>query len=532
VSAVGVDEGSLREQVDRVAGTWGAVVDSPNRQNLDAMASHVRRMVQRARDAGYRRISELGSIIEVMLGPVIANESEVTEEFQEIIANYLSALRGLADRLPESTPVEAGASARRLVFLGADGSEIQNLRVQLRSFGYSADSSDSLERLLPILRNRDADVVILDLDSLERFDETLVRELQTAAGHQIPVLAISRTGDLTRRLAAARAGVRAYLLKPIDVHELVDELDRATAAPEPIRFHILLVEDSPTQAAYFTGILERAGMDVSLVSDPMRVLDVLAEHMPDLILMDMYMPGCDGMELARVIRQFPAYASIPIVFLSAETAVDRQLDAMSLGGDDFLTKPINPTHLIRSVTIRAERARSLRSFMVTDNLTGLFNHSRIKEQLKKEVARAVRRDSPTAFAMLDIDGFKAVNDTYGHPMGDRVIKTLARVLQSRLRQSDYIGRYGGEEFAVILPDATAAQAARVLDGVRQNFARIRHFSASGPFQVTFSGGVSDYPTVSDADALAVHADRALYAAKRQGRNRVLDDEAAHSLPQT
>jgi diguanylate cyclase (GGDEF)-like protein len=324
-------------------------------------------------------------------------------------------------------------------------------------------------------------------------------------------------------LSAARAGVIAYQTKPVDPYMLVDDLDNATSTEhvdEP-EYQILLVEDSQTQAAYFTSMLVRAGMRVKVVHDPMQVLDILSDYAADLILMDMYMPGCNGEELARVIRQVPEYASIPIVFLSAETEVERQLHAMSLGGDDFLTKPISPSHLIRSVTIRAERARTLRSFMVRDNLTGLLNHTRIKEQLKQEIARASRRhDGPVAFAMIDIDNFKQINDVYGHPVGDRVIKTLARVLQQRLRQTDFIGRYGGEEFGVIMPDATAHEARNVLDAVRQSFSRIAHAAGNESFHVTFSGGVAGFPDYEDAGELATRADEALYEAKVAGRNRV------------
>ena len=167
--------------------------------------------------------------------------------------------------------------------------------------------------------------------------------------------------------------------------------------------------------------------------------------------MDMYMPGCNGMELAKAIRQIGAYFSIPIVYLSSETDTDKQFQAMQIGGDAFLTKPIEPHRLVSSVAVRAERMKIIRSYMVRDSMTGLFNHTTTKEHLDTAIAHAQRKQEEVCFAMIDVDKFKAVNDTYGHPIGDRVLIALARLIRQRVRKADIVGRFGGEEFAVILP---------------------------------------------------------------------------------
>jgi diguanylate cyclase (GGDEF)-like protein len=235
----------------------------------------------------------------------------------------------------------------------------------------------------------------------------------------------------------------------------------------------------------------------------------------------MHMPGCTGLELAAVIRQQEAYVSVPIVYLSAETDVDKQLAAMRQGGDSFLTKPIRPEHLISAVLGRVERLRVLRSFMVRDSLTGLLNRTVLKEPLATEVARAARNGHATSFAMVDIDPFKLVNDTYGHSTGDHVIKSLSRLLQQRLRKTDVVGRYGGEEFAIILPNTTEAQAVKLLDELRVGFSQVRHQSEGREFYVTISAGVATSSNFPVANQLNNAADRALYRAKAQGRNCVI-----------
>ena len=199
------------------------------------------------------------------------------------------------------------------------------------------------------------------------------------------------------------------------------------------------------------------------------------------------------------------------------------------GGDDFLTKPIQPEHLISSVASRIQRSLTLRSFMVRDSLTGLFNHTAIQDQLVLEVARANRQGTSLAVAMIDIDYFKRVNDTFGHQAGDRVIKSLSRLLKQRLRETDVVGRYGGEEFVVILSNVDGTAAVEVLNAIRNDFSRLYHYAEGKEFLVTFSCGIADVSCFSDALQLGEAADSALYKAKHLGRNQIVLAEASSSM---
>lgn len=474
---------------------------------------------------GYLKVAELASMIDVMLAPVLQGDESLTTELKEILRDYMKALRRVGLEHPVAPRMSGNvreSDVPQVLLLGVEPEEVSDLAGQLAYFGYEVNLARSVDRLLEMFDQSPAEAVVIDESprASESLSADAVSRLRDLGGDSLPLLIISERSDMDSRLRAARAGVDAYLLKPLDLHQLVDRLDGMVLKSQQEPLHILIVEDSSTQAAFYSTVLRRAGMRATVVQDPYRVLETLDEHPADLLLVDMYMPRCNGNELARVIRQVPNCASIPIVYLSAETEIERQLDAMSIGGDDFLTKPIDPAHLIRSVSIRAERARGLRGLMLTDNLTGLLNHSRLKDQLHIDVARADRRGERLAFAMLDIDHFKSVNDTHGHLVGDRVIKTLARVLRQRLRVTDSIGRYGGEEFAVILPDAGVDEAEGVLNEIRASFAKIRQMGASGPFSVTFSGGIATFPRCRDATDLVLRADKALYAAKRSGRDRI------------
>ncbi|MEO6421219.1 MAG: diguanylate cyclase, partial [Candidatus Nitrotoga sp.] len=302
---------------------------------------------------------------------------------------------------------------------------------------------------------------------------------------------------------------------------LVDKLDNLILVKPPAPYRVMIVDNLESLTAYYATVLEQAGMVVKVINNPVDVIIQMLEFAPDLILLDLYMPKCSGLELAKVIRQFDAFVSIPIVFLSAESDLDIQLFAIGLGGDDFLTKPIQPQHLISSVTSRIRRSLILRSFMVRDSLTGLLNHTSIQDHLDHEIVRSKRQGTPLAYAMVDIDYFKQVNDTYGHQVGDRVIKSLSRLLKQRLRRTDIVGRYGGEEFAVILSNADGIAAMEVLDIIREDFSRLRHLANGKEFLVTFSCGIADVCYFSDLSKLGAAADKALFKAKLAGRNQVV-----------
>lgn len=448
------------------------------------------------------------------------------------------------DFLAKKTEIKAGGAvpdrsgdAKPLGFPGASGKDrnvyvissdedfLGECSTQIGHYGYTAHALHTFEAYELGMRLETPLAVVVDLD-LAKADARLNGELtefqSQKDGIPTPMIVVGGEGDFKSRLSAVRAGSSAFFAKPVNVSLLLDKLDAIISnacVSEP--FRILVVEDSATMIRFISRTLEHAGMAVRVEQTPDLVLPAIADFHPDLILMDMYMPLCDGQELSKLIRQYESYTSIPIVFLSSETDVKKQLAAMQIGADDFLTKPIEPTHLVTSVTTRVQRHRILSSFMVKDSLTGLLNHTKLKQGVERALQKAMRSKIPMAFAMVDIDFFKKVNDTYGHPMGDKVIKSLSRLLQKRLRKTDSIGRYGGEEFAVILWDTDAEGANRIINSIRSDFSKIEHLHEGTAFSCTFSAGVAGFPEYTDAQSLSNAADKALYVAKRGGRNQVI-----------
>ncbi|MBA1245593.1 diguanylate cyclase [Pseudomonas japonica] len=404
-----------------------------------------------------------------------------------------------------------------------DAEASQRLARQLEFFGCTAQALDSIAALHSSLREYPPAAILLDVD----FKGTgsgleLASMLQADAYPSIPLVFHSPLAADTRtRLAAVKAGGRAFISGPLEAWNVLETLEPLLNEGPWQPFRVLIIDDSRAQVMHTERMLKNVGMVTRCLTDPLDTMAALADFQPDLIILDMYMPGCTGTELAQAIRQNERYVSVPIIYLSAEGDTDKQLDAMSEAGDDFLTKPIRSRQLVTVVRNRAGRARSLRARMVRDSLTGLYNHTHILSELEDSCARAEREGRPLTFAMLDLDHFKRINDCYGHPMGDRVIKSLSLFLKQRLRASDLIGRYGGEEFAIVMPGTTGQAALGVLEDIRQRFAAIQYPAQPQDIRCTFSAGLATLQAGMRGHSLASRADAALYQAKQQGRNRVV-----------
>lgn len=420
---------------------------------------------------------------------------------------------------------------QRLIYLCDDEPEqVDHLIHHLRCFGHEVIHFIDTKIFFNAVLTRRPDAVIMDVhfpQGQTAGTETLT-SLNKLTEKQLPAIVLSAHDNFHSRLSAVRAGCGGYFtkpVKPLDLMLAVDELT-APAAEEPLK--VLIVDDEPESAAYHALLLEDAGMIAQQVHHPADTLNVLERFSPDLLLIDVYMPVCSGEELATIIRQQPEHLSLPIIYLSSETDTQKQRSAMAAGVEAFLTKPVEPEALVSAIRLRAERLRMLRSLMTCDSMTGLYNHSTTTELITKTLAQAHREESQHAMAMIDIDYFKQVNDTHGHLAGDQVIITLARLLKSRLRLSDIIGRYGGEEFVVLLKGVDADKAATLIDSLRTDFSLVDFHAGDVRFRCTFSAGISSFPAQPSTEKLRLKADQALYRAKRLGRNQVSTELADES----
>jgi len=514
---------------------WDKVVDSHwDSAILQDFLQVIHRIAGSSASYGYQQINTATKLVESALNEILENPIGATSELQERLEMHLGLLRAAFQENSQPKPsvfaekIESdtlrGARATQKIYLVEDDPfQAEEIAEQISYFGYAVAVFTTLADLIQAVKDQPPKVILMDVIFPEGFTagpEAIIK-LQKEINMLIPVIFISESNSLTSRLQAVRAGGEAYFTKPVDIGAMVDVLDQLTVEETRETCRVLLVDDSVEQAENTAGQLAAYGMETCIVHNPLEIMETLENFQPNIILLDMYMPFCTGPELAKVIRQLEKHVITPIIYLSTEEDREHQLEALISDSEDFVLKSIEAERLKNIVQSRIDRFQQLQSLMVRDSLTGLYNHTTIKDRLEQELSRASRQQSELCFVMIDLDHFKKVNDTYGHGAGDRVLKSLARLLTQRLRKTDVVGRYGGEEFAVILPETPKAATEKLIAELLTGFSRIHHRGGNTDFSVTFSAGIAAYPNYPNPTALLEAADEALYQAKDQGRNRIV-----------
>lgn len=291
----------------------------------------------------------------------------------------------------------------------------------------------------------------------------------------------------------------------IDDSEAIHALLRARLSPEPIVLHFAGGGDEGLRRA--------------------------AELLPDLILLDVDMPAPDGFEVCRRLKSDPRTQAIPVVFLSGATSTEEKIKGLELGATDYVTKPFDAAELRARVraSLRTKYLLDLlsRKAMI-DGLTGLWNRTYFESRLNGELSLARRARQPLACVMLDLDHFKQINDEYGHPFGDEVLRGVGQLLGETCRAEDVVCRYGGEEFIVLAPNTAASAATELAERIRAALESFVWTCRGKQVKITASLGVADLRNAPPPSILEL-ADAALYQAKHAGRNRVVLAESPRVL---
>jgi two-component system, cell cycle response regulator len=313
-----------------------------------------------------------------------------------------------------------------------------------------------------------------------------------------------------------------------------------SGAGSPDIGRVLVVDDHEDNVELLRVRLESWGYTVDTARDGLSALQSVEQSPPDLILLDVMMPSVDGNEVARRIKNNPSLPFIPIIMQTALDSTESKVEGLEAGADDYITKPIEFAELkarVRSM-LRIKRLQEeleererqlleanerLRHMSRTDSLTGLDNRRYLEQQLDQMFAHAERLSEPMSCVMCDLDRFKSVNDEHGHHAGDAVLKQFAQILKREAREIDHVGRYGGEEFVILLPGTVLDASVTFAERVRKEVESHTFVFDGGSVRRTASFGVAGWPhpRVRGCDQLIRAADDAMYVAKETGRNRVV-----------
>lgn len=508
--------------VNEIESGWLHAKSNGDKDQLAILARQAHTLCGTSGTYGYILVSDVARRLENNFNQFLRSVNP--EQLEHDIDNLLQDLKQVILNPPEKN-IEKTFSAKkkssdnRGIYI-LDKSKMTHSRQwdQIKQVNYRVKVFDDVDEFLLTVIAEKPDMVIIEVDFTK---DIPLQNVKKMLEDFTLILYMGNKDNLMNRLDALRHGGMAYIVKPFEVNALLQTVDDLFEAKKTHNERILIVDDSEFLAEYYTMLVNNAGMIGRKVTNPMDFLPILQEFQPDLILMDINMPFCSGTELAQIVHQQESLSGIPIIFLSTISEKSIQLEVLSFAGDDFMTKPVEPKYLLATIHNRLVRSHRLRSRIARDSLTNLYNHTMIHHQLEREVFMAKRNHQPVSVALLDIDYFKSVNDTYGHQTGDIVLKEFSLFLLGHLRKTDLIGRYGGEEFLIIFPNTTPVSAFEMVNKLRTKVATALRVIDDKELVLTMSAGIASYPEIKDTGGLIKAADLALYRAKEQGRNCVV-----------
>ncbi|MFC1548159.1 response regulator [Candidatus Neomarinimicrobiota bacterium] len=346
-------------------------------------------------------------------------------------------------------------------------------------------------------------------DSIRRLAHT-IRGSGTTYGFPEITTAAGKVEDAERENLAAA------------LEELLANLYTVAAQDESKLSGVLIVEDNPIESRILQARLAAKNRNIFAAETAAQAEEILQQEDISLILLDLILPDTDGRNFLIKLKERPELAGIPVFVVSAKGSPGTKAECFALGAESYFEKPVDPEILTTAVAAKIQSSGETVSKSRTDPLTGLPNRAAFTEEFNRARSMAGRSRTSLAVAIIDLDHFKNLNDTYGHRMGDEVLKRIRPVMSKALRQSDYVARWGGEEFVVLFPKADAKGAAGALNKAL-GILRKEQFSIGGLTisDVTFSGGVQEISSDVSVDEAIAEADHHLYQAKENGRAQIV-----------
>jgi diguanylate cyclase (GGDEF)-like protein len=531
--------GQLKEQyVRRSADRIGKIVEmlsllaqNPADHNLiSQLGRHFHWLAGSGTMYGFPQVSQLGTEGEdycnLLLRDKTKKDNADVAKLKTILNELAVQFKNDSEPTTETTTLAHGRPNNEsvkpeVVIIDEDQKDLDVLCRLVEESGMAVRPARSMTQAVAELGKQMPHALIIEIPLPDGDAYELVEHVRSLeGGDELAIIIVSKQTGFLDKVRSIHCGADVHFEKPVDMKAMIKRLRYLLEKRQVLAPRILSVEDDPDQAAFIRAFLESAGYQVRTCTDPKNFDAYLSSFNPDLVLLDVMLPGMTGYELARYLRQDERHATLPVIFLTTQGNIEARIEATRSGGDDHLVKPVPPALLLSTVSARLERSRFLKTLLHKDGLTNLLNHSAFMEQAQMVVAQQKRHSNYTALIIIDVDYFRSINERHGYPGGDKVLVALSLLLRRRLRQSDIIGRYGGDEFGIIAEGLDEQEALNLASRLLSDFAATSHTTPlHAGFYSTCSAGIAllDVKTM-DLEGWVQSAFTALSAAKQAGRN--------------
>ena len=477
----------------------------------------------------WKRFTPIAPTPRSEIGPTTSTEASAPSTAPAPTIAPISAPAAVA-HVPQDAPTPHGVESgeRRKVFHLSDGNPLAcEVDQKIEAAGYELTLLDSVAELKEVLSALAPHMVIVDApfqDSLEQIGE-MIKAARSHLSRRLSLITFSHTAELPIRLRAMRAGADSFLPLPAQSNDVMVRVAELLEVDSSDPYRVLIVEDDRSQAIFAESILRKAGMSTNAVTDPLAALDQLENFRPELILMDLYMPNCSGMELTAIIREREAFINTPIVFLSGEQNQEMHFEALNAGGDDFLSKPIRPKHLISAVTNRVRRARSLGRRALAQNprdpVTGLYERAFVIDRLNARLAAEDPASQGGGLFYIVIDGAGQIRERVGLTIFEALLNQVGAFITAHIDEKDMVARYGDTSFALLANSGDEDALTGTASDLRDRIAREVFEHEGKTLTVSLAIGICPFSAgLGDAGAMLNAAERAMTDSRLPGQNRI------------
>lgn len=532
---------SLQEQyssdINLLVQAWNQIRAKESKASLIEFHSHLAQLSQAYQFASLNRLEQLLVAMMISCANAIKGKCSILNSFKQIDASikqlvgtsklamdpFLLQEIASTDDIPkpqDSAPQD-GRRAIKVAVIDDNALVAGAIKLVLEQFAYEAQSFHSICEFERAQINYTPDVILLDVCMPDRTQSLVFEFAKKARAAGMKVISCSSLFNFETRLQAVRAGIDEYIVKPVNPYQLVEKIGRALKQSVNRKHQIVLLDDQDSICEFYEAVFSQAEVDFHYFTKAESFISALDHLKPDLFLLDKSMPNVSGFEVAKMIRQDARFDFTPIVFLTADDDLNTKLIALAHGGDDLILKATPAPMVLEQVMTRLKNAVSIKSFVSRDALTGVLNHAEIMEAVSQQISIGKRQKQSCGLCLIDIDFFKQVNDNFGHATGDIVLNGFGKLLKYSIRETDFVGRYGGEEFIILFINCDVQQATQKLNVIREACQDMRFVQGNPNVQVTFSGGVVALEGFSSLARAISEADKLLYAAKKGGRNKIV-----------